>query len=67
MRKMMRFAYSKGWILKDIFFNAKVIYTSNEIERHRLLTLDEERRLLAACQGERTVTYKRKLRGKEQE
>ena len=67
MRKMMRFAYGKGWILKDIFFNAKVIDTSNEIERHRLLTLDEERRLLEACQGERTITYKRKLRGKEQE
>ncbi len=67
MRKMMRFAYGKGWILKDIFFNAKVIDTSNEIERHRLLTIDEEKRLLAACHGERTVTYKRKLRGVERE
>jgi integrase len=67
MRKMMRFAYGKGWILKDIFFNAKVIDTSNEIERHRLLTVDEEKRLLAACQGERTITYKRTLKGVEKE
>jgi integrase len=27
----------------------------------------KKQRLLAACQGERTITYKRKLRGKEQE
>lgn len=67
MRKMMRFAYGKGWILKDIFFNAKVIEKSNEIERHRLLTSEEEKRLLDSCQGEREITYKRKLRGKEQE
>lgn len=67
MRKMMRYAYGKGWILKDIFFNAKVIDMAGEIERTRLLTLDEERRLLEACQGEREITYKRKLKGKEQE
>jgi integrase len=67
MRKMMRFAYGKGWIMKDIFFNAKVVDTSSEIERHRLLTLDEEKCLLDTCRGERTVTYKRKIKGKEQE
>jgi integrase len=67
MRKMMRFAYGKGWILKDIFFNSRVIDASSEIERHRLLTHDEEERLLKACQGERLVTYKRKLRGIEKE
>lgn len=60
MRKMMRYAYGKGWILKDIFFNAKVIETSNEIERTRLLSLDEEKRLLENCFGEREVTYKRR-------
>lgn len=63
----MRYAYGKGWIVKDIFFNAKVIDASSETERHRLLTRDEETRLLNACHGERTVTYKRKLNGKEQE
>jgi integrase len=67
LRRVMRFAYGKGWILKDIFFNAKVIEMSAEIERTRLLTRGEELRLLAACQGERQITYKRVLRGKEEE
>ena len=65
MRKMMRFAYGKGWILRDIFFNAKVIDTASEIERHRLLTKDEETRLLDSCQGERQIEYKRKIKGVE--
>lgn len=63
MRRLMRFAYGKGWILKDIFFNAKVIEMSAEIERTRLLSADEESRLLAACQGTRKVKYERKKRG----
>ena len=67
MRKMMRFAFGKGWILKDIFFNARVIEISNEIERTRLLSKDEETRLLNSCQGEREVTYKRQWKGVEQE
>ena len=66
MRRMMRFAYGKGWILKDIFFNAKVIEMSAEVERTRLLTSDEEKRLLAACQGEREVEYTRIRHGKEE-
>lgn len=65
MRKMMRFAYGKGWILRDIFFNAKVIDTASEVERTRLLTKDEETRLLASCQGERQIDYKRKIKGLE--
>ncbi|HEX8290038.1 MAG TPA: hypothetical protein VF556_18800 [Pyrinomonadaceae bacterium] len=60
---MMRFAFSNGWILKDIFLNAKVIDMSSEIERSRILTFDEELRLLASCQGRRQITYTRK--GKE--
>lgn len=67
MRKMMRFAYGKGWILKDIFFNAKVIDMSSEVERKRLLTTDEEARLLDSCEGERTVEYTRNWKGKEQQ
>lgn len=66
MRRMMRFAYGKGWILKDIFFNAKVIEMSAEIERTRLLTVDEEIRLLTACQGEREIEYSRIRHGKEE-
>ena len=67
MRKLMRYAYGKGWIMKDIFFNAKVIEASAEVERHRLLTFDEEKRLLNACQGEREIKYERKLKGEKQE
>jgi len=67
MRKIMRYAFGKGWILKDIFFNAKVIDVSAEIERTRLLTKDEENRLLNSCQGEREITYKRKIKGIEKE
>lgn len=66
MRRMMRFAYGKGWIMRDIFFNAKVIEMSAEIERTRLLTVHEEIRLLAACQGEREVEYTRFRHGKEE-
>lgn len=64
---MMRFAYGKGWAIKNIFFNAKVIDTSGEMERTRLLTLNEEKRLLTSCNGEREITYKRTLRGVEKE
>lgn len=64
MRRIMRFALSKGWITRDIFFNAKVIDTTADIERKRLLTRDEESRLLAACQGERQTTYTRRHYGK---
>ncbi len=67
MRKIMRYAFGKGWILKDIFFNAKVIDVSAEMERTRLLTKDEENRLLNSCQGERQITYKRKIKGIEKE
>lgn len=66
MRRLMRYAYGKGWIQKDIFFNARVIDTSAEVERTRLLTTDEECRLLAVCQGEREVTYHRVRKGRKE-
>lgn len=63
MRKIMHFAYGKGWVLRDIFFNAKVIDTAGEVERHRLLHKDEEVRLLDSCQGEREISYTRTIKG----
>lgn len=66
MRRLMRYAYSNGWVLRDIFFNSRVIDSSAEMERTRLLSLEEEQRLLASCQGEREVVYKRTLRGREE-
>lgn len=62
MRTMMKFAYGKGWIPKDIFFNAKVIDISAEIPRDRFLTPEEGKRLLAACEGTRQITYIRKFK-----
>lgn len=65
MRRMMRYALSKGWTVKDIFFGAKVIVTSAESVRTRILTESEQERLLTACEGERTVSYTRTHYGKE--
>ncbi len=67
MRRMMRYAYAEGWLSKDIFFKAGVIDTSAEMERTRRLSDSEEARLLAACQGTRSVRYKRIRHGKTEE
>ena len=67
MRKMMRYAHREGWTVRDIFYNAKVIETAKEVERQRILSRDEEQRLLAACCGRFEVPYKRNWKGKEQE
>lgn len=67
MRKIMRFAYGKGWVLRDIFFNAKVIDMAAEVERQRILTSEEEYRLLNSCQGKFKRKYTRNWKGKEQE
>lgn len=64
MRRMMRFAFSKGWTVRDIFFSAKVIVTSAESVRTRILSEGEQERLLTACEGERAVTYTRTRLGK---
>lgn len=64
MRRMMRYAYSKGWIVRDIFFGSKVIVTSAESVRSRILAEGEQERLLTACEGERNVTYTRTRFGK---
>lgn len=66
MRRMMRYAFSKGWIVRDIFFGAKVIVNSAETVRTRILSESEQERLLAACEGERDVTYTRHHYGKAQ-
>lgn len=59
LRKIMRHALSRGWVLRDVFFNTGAIDTSREQERHRLLSRQEEERLLAACISERKVTRER--------
>jgi len=64
LRKILRFALRKGWIVRDIFLYARAIDAANEVERNRVLTLAEEVRLLACCQGARTIKYSRKVRGR---
>jgi integrase len=60
MRRMMKIAISEGWILKDPFAGAQVISPADETRRERILTRDEEIRLLAACSdGEKIVTNTR--------
>lgn len=64
MRRMMKHAFHEGWVERDIFAGAKVIDVDAEQARTRLLTANEETLLLAACEGTRQVTYRRKMRGK---
>jgi integrase len=67
LRAMMRFAKRKKWILSSPFEEGDpLISKADETRRERVLTHDEERRLLDAC-GERIRTYKRKGRFKGRE
>jgi integrase len=59
MRRMMKDAYAEGWISRDIFAGAKVIKIAHEKERSRILSIDEERRLLDASCGSRQMVSKR--------
>lgn len=68
MRMMMNHALAQGWITRDIFHGSKVIVAAAEKERTRVMSEDEERRLLAACErGDRLHTYTRRHYGKDRE
>jgi integrase len=59
LRAIFNFAVQNQWMIKNPFDLCKgVISKAAEVERDRVLSLDEENKLLAAC-GERTVTYTR--------
>jgi integrase len=63
MRAVMRFAQRQGWLLRSPFEQgAPLISKSDEARRERVLTHDEEQRLLEAC-GPRKLVYN--WRGKE--
>lgn len=66
MRRIMRYAIERGWVTRDIFAGAGVIEISKEKERTRLLTRDEEAKLLAACEGDWEREYTRTVKGKQQ-
>jgi integrase len=59
MRAMMRFAKRQGYVTRSPFeMGAPLISKADESRRERVLTHEEERRLLAACEA-RVVTYER--------
>lgn len=55
MRAVMRFAVREGWLPKSPFeMGIPLISKADETQRERILTHDEEARLLAACTGRRS-------------
>jgi integrase len=59
MRAIIRFAKRQGYLTRSPFeMGAPLISKADESRRERVLTHEEERRLLAAC-GAREVTYER--------
>jgi len=64
LRAILRFAVRQRWLSHSPFeLGEPLISKSDEIKRERVLTFDEEKKLLNVCVGERTITYQRK--GKE--
>lgn len=54
LRTMLNFALQNDWIIQNPFGKAKgIISLSAETERDRVLSFEEERRLLEACTGRR--------------
>src|ERR1044071_1105708 len=54
MRAMFNVAAREGWIIKNPFVSGKsLISVADEHQRERILTKEEEERLLAACTGKR--------------
>jgi integrase len=66
LRRMLRFAKSKDWIAKNVFADRLLIESSAETARTRLLSKDEEDRLLAACSGTEEITYQRTRLGRQE-
>lgn len=59
LRRMLNIAVRQGWIIRNPFnCGDPLIITSCERRRERILTLDEEIRLLEACTGNREIKYK---------
>lgn len=60
LRTMLRFAVRNGWLSKSPFeMGDSLISKADEVKRERVLTFDEESRLLSVCTGERQVSYLR--------
>jgi len=54
LRAILNYAWRSGWLLRNPFsFGDPLISKAQEIHRERILTPEEEERLLAACTGRR--------------
>jgi len=57
---MLKVALIEGWILRDPFLGADVISSADETTREKILSVEEEQRLLLACSdSKRTVQAQR--------
>lgn len=55
LRAMLNFALQNEWIIKNPFLLTKgIISKATEVERERILSFEEESRLLAVCNGRRS-------------
>ncbi|MBX7172777.1 MAG: site-specific integrase [Pyrinomonadaceae bacterium] len=64
LRTMLNDAVYNGWLDRSPFLNAKgVVSVADEVKRERILTFEEERRLLDACNAITTLKYQKN--GKE--
>lgn len=53
LRRALSIAQAEGWIVKNPFEGRGLIEVAHEVKRDRILTPEEEARLLAACTGKR--------------
>ncbi|HMO80270.1 MAG TPA: tyrosine-type recombinase/integrase [Pyrinomonadaceae bacterium] len=66
-RRALLYAFEKGWIEHNPFRGAKgLIVTRHEEVRSRILSFEEQERLLAACSGAFERTYTRSIKGRSQ-
>jgi len=54
LRKTLNFGIENRWLKENPFFKTKLISMSDEVERNRILSFEEERRLLDACTDSRS-------------
>ncbi len=59
LRSMLNDAIYNGWLTRSPFLNAKLLSLSDEVRRERVLSFDEENRLLGACDEIITLNYER--------
>jgi integrase len=60
LRTILNDAVYNGWLIRSPFLNAKgLVSLADETKRERVLTIEEEKRLLVACVADQERKYKR--------